>query len=370
MDAKLTRIDISGFKSFESLNDFKPKGINVLIGPNGAGKSNFISFFRLLTHMFSSDGQLQTYVSTNCGGASALLYDGPEVTPHMDGHLCLETSLGNNEYQFRLSYSAGDCFVFTKEQFRYSSFDFTRPAKWKVMDVGHKESKLLSPKISKDKTAKTIVGLLKQIVVYQFHNTSFTSRFRRKWRIDDRRWLKEDGGNLGVFLYGLKEEMPEYYRRVIMIIRAVMPFFDDFYLIPERDTLLLAWKEQGSDIVFNASQASDGMLRFISLVSLLGQPVGNLPAVLMLDEPELGLHPYALEVVSGLIKSVGQERQVFIATQSPRFVDCFEPEDIVIIDRNGRSSTMNRLDPEDLKDWLDTYSLSEAWEKNVLGGTP
>ena len=160
------------------------------------------------------------------------------------------------------------------------------------------------------------------------------------------------------------------YQRIVNTVRLILPFFSDFVLQPRHDHLLLNWRERNSDQVFSVSQASDGMLRVIALVTLLLQPERDLPDVLVLDEPELGLHPYAINIVGGLIRAVSTQVQVIVATQSTALVDCFDPEDIVVVEREGRTSTFRQIDVKSLEEWLEDYSLSELWEKNVLGGRP
>ena len=221
-----------------------------------------------------------------------------------------------------------------------------------------------------DTTARVIRSLLQRIAVYQFHNTSDTARIRSKWSMDDNRFLKEDAANIAPFLFRLRETDSRCYQRIVDTIRLILPFFSDFELEPDYGSLLLSWRERNSDQVFGVSQASDGMLRVIALVTLLLQPEQSLPDVLILDEPELGLHPYAIDIVGGLIGAVSTKTQVIVATQSMPLVDCFKPEEIVVVEREGRGSVFKRLDPAALEGWLDDYSLSELWEKNVIGGRP
>ena len=171
-------------------------------------------------------------------------------------------------------------------------------------------------------------------------------------------------------LLRLRETDGKCYRRIIDTIRLILPFFSDFDLEPRQGSLLLNWRERNTDLLFTASQASDGMLRVMALVTLLLQPADDLPDVLILDEPELGLHPYAVNVIGGLIRAASTNAQVIIATQSTSLVDCFDPESVVVVERSGRASTFTRPDSEALSEWLKRYSLSELWEKNVIGGRP
>ena len=221
-----------------------------------------------------------------------------------------------------------------------------------------------------DTTARVLRDLLRRIVVYQFHNTSDTARVRGKWRVDDNRWLKEDAGNLAPVLLRLRDEEGAYYQRVVETIRLILPFFSDFELNPDHGSLLLQWRERDSDQIFGVSQAADGMLRAMALVTLLLQPEQDLPDVLIIDEPELGLHPYAVNIVGGLIRSLATRIQVVVATQSTQLIDCFEPNDIVVVERDQRRTSFRRLDADELSDWLKEYLISELWEKNVLGGRP
>lgn len=367
MRPRLTRITLRGFKTIRELRDFEPESLTILIGPNGAGKSNFISFFRMLSWALVPPGQLQSYVAT-AGGASAILHAGATVAHEIEAILNVTTDQGKNEYGLRLSHAAGDTLVFAEESFRFRRPGQDRPAPG--LGVGHKESELITKAESGNKTAVMILGMLRRIIVHQFHDTSARSRIRNKWNADDGRRLKEDAGNLAPFLYRLQNTEPRYYRRIVDTIRLILPFFATFELQPEYGSLMLRWRELGSDHVFNASQAADGMLRIMALVALLQQPERDLPDVLVLDEPELGLHPYAIEILAGLLKSVATQVQVIVATQSVALIDRFDPENIVVANRSGSETSFRRLGSEALADWLGEYSLSELWEKNVLGGRP
>ncbi len=363
---KLKSFSIKGFKSIKAIENFEPGSLNILIGSNGAGKSNFISFFKFLSWMLNSDGKLQEHIAY-LGGANDILHDGADTTKSIDAYIQIETGSGINEYSFSLMFAKPDKLVFREEKYCFTSKNLKSTPHWSTCGVGHDEARL--PMVS-NKTANSIIFLLKKLIVYQFHNTSDTAPMRTKWSIADGRWLKQNGENLGSFLFRLQNEEKPYYFRIVKYIRLVLPFFDDFEFYDEFGQILLRWKEKGVNKIFNAGQASDGMLRTIALISLLAQNPKDLPSVLFLDEPELGLHPSAIDVVAGLIKVASSYCQVFVATQSISLVNNFELQDLVVIERKQRNSEYKRPDSDSLKEYLEEFSTGQIWEKNIIGGRP
>ena len=365
MRPSLARMTLRGFKTIRELKDFEPGRMTVLIGPNGAGKTNFLSFFRMLSCALT--GNLQTYTAMQ-GGASLLLHDGPTTTREVEAVLEIRADPDSCEYGFRLFHAAGDTLVFADEWYRFRGPGQDRSVI--QLGTGHREPKLIDDAESGNTMARFFLNMLRRTIVHQFHNTSLQSRIRNKWNADDGRRLEEDGANLAPFLYRLQIYEPKYYKRILETLRLILPFFESFELQPEYGHLLLRWHERGSGRTFSASQAGDGMLRAMALVALLQQPELDLPDVLILDEPELGLHPYAIEVLAALIQSASLHTQVIVATQSVSLIDRFEPHDIVVVDRTGRESIFRRLNDAELSDWRNQYTMSELWEKNVLGGRP
>lgn len=363
----LQRLELTGFKSIRSA-DLTFGALNILIGPNGAGKSNFISFFKFLNWMTPAPGNLQFFVG-RAGGANALLHDGAAATPQIMAKLTFETDDGVNEYVMRLFHAAPDTLIFADERYRFTRRGRAAPD-WRELGAGHREMRLLEQSEQGDVTARFILRLLKRCVVYQFHNTSETARIRQRWDANDNKLLKEDAANLAPVLLRLRDQQPRAYAHIVETIRLIAPFFADFVLDPVGSAVLLQWRERNSDVIFGAHQASDGLLRAMALITLLLQPVEDLPSVIILDEPELGLHPYAITIVTGLLKSVSLHRQIILATQSMTLIDYFEPEQIIVVERPERDSLFRRLDPGALQEWLAEYSLAELWEKNVLGGRP
>jgi predicted ATPase len=365
-DIKLKSFTIKGYKTIKAIENFEPKSINILIGPNGAGKSNFFSFFKVLSWMLNADGKLQEHVAF-LGGANDILHDGAEMTKSIDGHIVLETKTEYIEYIFSLMFAKPDKLIFKEEKYATSAKGSEEIVKWINFGVGHEEAKL--PEVE-TYHGKIILHLLRQLIVYQFHNTSDTAPMRLKCSQTESRWLKQNGENLAGFLFKLQESEKPYYLRIVKYIRLVLPFFDDFILYPEFGQILLRWKEKGTNKEFNAGQASDGMLRTMALISLLAQNPKDLPAVLFLDEPELGLHPSAIDAVAGLIKAASSYCQVFVATQSISLVNNFVLDDLVVIDRKGRNSAYHRPDVANLQVYLDEFSTGQIWEKNIIGGRP
>ncbi|OAD18892.1 hypothetical protein THIOM_005498 [Candidatus Thiomargarita nelsonii] len=169
----------------------------------------------------------------------------------------------------------------------------------------------------------------------------------------------------------LKNRYPLNYQNIIEAVRLVAPFFDDFRLQPSRlnpEKIKLEWQHVGSDRYFNAHSFSDGTLRFICLATLLLQP--ELPAIILLDEPELGLHPYAISMLASIMQSAATTTQIIGVTQSVTLVNQFQLEDIIVIEREDEQSRFKRLNSEEIIHWLDDYGLGDLWEKNVLGGRP
>jgi predicted ATPase len=366
---RVGKLVLKGFKTFHELEvDFLP--LNVLIGPNGSGKSNLISFFRMLSWMFAAPrGRLQSHVGI-MGGASKLLHDGPDVTEAIDAELTIETDRGTNGYAFRLAFAATDTLIFLDERYRFIPRNASSDVPWRNGGSGHKESALFDLADGGDLVARAIKGFLQQYKVYQFHNTSFTSRLRQKWSVHDNAALKEDAGNLAPVLQHMQTTAPRAYRRIVQTIRMIAPWFLDFHFAVHDDYLLLEWREEGTDRIFSASQASDGTLRTMALVTLLAQPADQLPDVLLLDEPELGLHPAAIDILAGMLKSASNQSQIVIATQSATLLNSLVPEDVLVIERKRRDSVVSRKKSADLKEWLDDYTLGELWLSNILGGRP
>lgn len=372
---KLEKISIKGYRSINKDGQEIDFGdVTVLLGANGAGKSNLVSFFRMLN--FMTTGALQNYIGEQ-GYADSILYFGSKNTSRMEAELAFAADQScRDTYRFTLSHASGDILIFTEESITWQKDGATQPHKV-VLGAGHKESNINQDMKDGGKTSAVVYNLLRGCQVFQFHDTSGTAKIRNQGYIGDNEFLRSNAGNLAAFLYMLKNRAgyEKYYERIVRHIRLIMPQFDDFILNPSplnQDYIKLDWKENGSEYRFGPHQLSDGTLRFMALATLLLQPPDLLPVFIVLDEPELGLHPAAISAFSGMVRGVTGYAQVLLATQSTRLVDEFEPEEIVVVERDEsrKCSVFNRMKPVRLAGWLERYSLSELWEKNVLGGRP
>lgn len=369
---KLTELEIKGFKSIDGVGQTIAFGdVTLLLGANGAGKSNLISFFRMLNYLGLRD--LQTYAGKH--GVSQLLHYGAKVTGSIVCRVSVQEGEKKADYEVHLAYGVPDRLFVKCEELHVSNLDGT-DANHEIFASG--QDNVLLPLQKSGEVKVQVTRLLTGCTCYQFNDTSDTARIKDRVYVDDANYLRSDAGNLAAFLKNLKEteRFRPYYQRIVRHVQKVMPQLGDFDLasVPGNDRYVrLNWKDRlRPDYLFGPDQISDGSLRFMALATLLMQPPELMPKVIVLDEPELGLHPAATLELAGLIKRASHHVQIVVATQSTRLVDEFSPEQVVVVERDEHSgaSQFRRLDTEKLASWLDRYSLSELWEKNVLGGKP
>ncbi len=375
-DNALEYITVKGFKSIASIEKLPLKPINVLIGANGSGKSNFIGVFAFLHAV--REGQLQDYVGKS-GGSEQVLHFGSKVSKQIEVHVYFMNEV--NQYRLLLKPSDYDSLFPSEEEVYYWNRDRDYPNPYKSSLRSRAEGfeaaiSNLSPEKGNpslknvEDWVKTRLGLWR---IYHVHDTSASSPMRKTAKINDNSYLKPDGSNLPAFLYLLKELYPDSYKLIRHNVQRVAPYFEDFILRPDElndETIRLVWKHKNSDQYFSASALSDGSLRFIVLATLLLQPQKFLPSVILVDEPELGLHPSAITLLASMVEQASLKTQVILATQSSLLLDHFKPSDVLVAERNSGATELRRLDSSDLDEWLEDYSLGQLWEKNELGGRP
>lgn len=354
---RLKSVVVEGFTSIRSAT-LTLDDVNVLVGANGAGKSNLIRALSVLGRIV--DGDLGLFVGQS-GGANALL--NADTTASRRIHLEVESAVGG--YSAELVPAAGDTLIFSEETIWRHDTGVTAE-----LGQGHRETMLTVPEPLWGPEAAELVQTLRGCRVFHFQDTSRDAPVKRQGYTADNVSLRSDAENLAAILLRLRGRDPGRYRRIVRTIKQVAPFFRDFVLEPELapDRVRLRWQQEGSDAVLPADALSDGTLRFICLATLFGQP--ELPGLIILDEPELGLHPFAIVQLAGMLRAVSKESQVLLATQSVTLMNQFELADLIVVERRDGASLFERPDSNRLSEWLAEYSLGELWEKNLLGGRP
>ena len=370
--ARLASVRIQGFRSLADVTLRPGPGVTVLIGPNGAGKSNFFRFFEMVRAMVRHR-RLGRFVSLN-GGAGDQLFRGAEHTPRMRAEFSLEMAASAYDYAFTLERRADDRFHFTDERLRSSRIDARDEAPWFRMEDGDGEAGLVfvarTPEHPEQReTARVIADHLEAVAPYQFHHTSSSSGFHIPWDSSDT-FLRPDGVNVASVLYALQRDNSRRYERICRSIGRILPNFDGFVLEEQHGKVFLRWKAVGSTKTMGAHSTSDGSLRLFALMTLLKTPRELLPRAILLDEPELGLHPAAISIIGGMIRSLAHHRQVIVATQSPTLVDEFGLDEIQVLDLEDGQTRVRTIDSAEYVEWLEEYSTGELWQKNLLGGQP
>ena len=364
-------VTIQGFKSIRNLEHFDLRPLNILIGGNGAGKSNFIDFFRMVRAMMAlpipklPHASLHAYIADG-GGSDDFLFLGSGTTDAIH----IEMSFGLHKYRFSLAPTVDESFLIHDEARFYDG----GTSGWCALGSGNKTPALLNDKeqagaLGGKNISQYIFEAIASWKIYHFHDTGKLSPMRRSESIDDIAYLRFDGANIAPYLMALSQENKACYQHIIDTIRLVTPFFDNFvFRVTPQDKVRLNWVQKGSDYPLKPQHFSDGTLRFIGLVTALLQP--QPPTTLILDEPELGLHPYAIEILAELLEAASRRMQIIVSTQSPALVDCFSPKDIVVVNRKDGASTFQHLDEDKLRLWLNDYTLGDLWRKNIAVAEP
>lgn len=378
MKGAIRKISINGYKSIRELKEFELRDLNVIIGANGSGKSNLVQVFQMLMAM--SRKGLQKFILEN-GGADNFLYNGPRNTPAILMEFEFESgsyvgfnmtvNQRSNSYRFELIPTVDDTFIVSEER-KYVTTN------WRSYGSPSLESRLEDERQETSATGKGhgvgyfVYRSIANWMVYHFHDTSSTAPMRRSEIIEDNTKLRSNGSNIAPFLLKLKTDYNAlfYYQDIINAVRLVIPFFDDFRLDVQKkgeaEKVKLSWQQKGSDFPMQPYHFSDGSIRFICLATALLNPFP--PSVIVIDEPELGLHPEAIRILGELIRDAAKRTQIIVATQSPLLLDQFSIEDIVVVNRKEGQSVFERLQRADFDEWLNNYSVGELWSRNIIAG--
>jgi predicted ATPase len=365
MDGKeIEFLTIRGFKSIQGVERFPLNDLNVLIGANGSGKSNFVSYFSMMREL--ANGRLEQWTSKQ-GSADRVVSFGVNATRFVES----EIEFGIGAYKFKLDVTADGYFSFIEERVSGKNDEIGERV---LFGEGHHRESALKESVGKRKAKPAALPVYEAIDgwrAYHFHDTSDTALIKRFGPLQDNEFLRADGSNLAAFLYRLLDEEPGAYRQIRDAVSLALPFFDDFVFKPkqlknEECQINLTWRRADSDYVLWPSQLSDGTIRFMCLAAALLQPV--LPTTIIIDEPELGLHPNAITLLAALLKSASARTQVVVSTQSVELINEFSVDDLVIVEQREGGTTFRRDSRADFEEWLKEYSVGELWEKSILGG--
>ena len=393
MPSQIDSVSIKGFRSLAEVEIAQLPQAVVMVGANGSGKSNFIRFFEMVQQTLN-EHKLGMFVSDQ-GGADDQLFGGASISKQIEATISIRNRVGISQYHFQMSHAQPDRLQFAKEAFRFVEEEYRETlfeqgqyynseAGWQDLGNGHTEAQISEVACSHSsdngdnncewkghcRAAKEVVNLFERSSIFQFHDTSDTSKMKVKWDIHDCLSLRPDGGNLASVLHKLEKDNPLEYKSIHRDISQVLPDFDGFAIQEEKGKVILRWKSSGTGKIFGAHLTSDGSLRFFALATLLNLPPEMLPNVIFLDEPELGLHPSAICLLGSMIQTLSRVTQVILATQSPLLVDEFDLDEIIVLDLKDGKTDMRQLDEKNYKHWLEEYSTGQLWQKNVIGGRP
>lgn len=370
----LDHVTVCGYKTLRELRNFHLNRINVLIGGNGSGKSNFLDFFHLVGQL--AHERLRAHVKQT-GGSDALLAGGSKATSQISAHLTFaraQHARETNEYQFSLRFANTDL-VFGHEWFKP-----TQPAvpsdmhPTKAPSLAGRGTWLRGGDFESLLPGRYRPGFMESLMSwrkYHFQDMGRLAGPRKPVPVRDDRVLKPDGSNIAAYLFRLFREDPDVLRRIVQDVRFAVPHFGDFRFpdTGREGNISLEWSPRHDpDTTMGPLELSDGTLRYICLSTLLLQPPELQPSLILIDDPELGLHPFAITLLAEMLGSIADDKQAIVATQSAQLISEFAPSDIIVTETEDGMTTFNRLDEAQLEDWLDEYSLGDLWLMNHLGG--
>jgi predicted ATPase len=352
----IEQVGVEGFRSIRSTNVTLPP-MGALIGANGAGKSNFVLALSLLSYLES--GSLRNFVLNHGASANGLFHRGSKHTPAMSIDLVVRDDEGRLGYRVTLR-AAGDMLAVADEA--VAELSDSGVGTWVTL-TSNSAGSALAQHIAGQGAAGRVRRVLQRCKHLHVHDTSRDSPLRSVAKIEDGRYLRSNGSNLAAYLYKLHEDTSDTGRaawlRVLELTQRVAPFIKELLPTPVRGDhgappasgpVRLDWIDELDD-VYSVEHLSDGTLRALAIITMLAQPADALPRLLVIDEPELGLHPLALSLVCELARSVSTRCQIILATQAPAVLEHVRPDEVLVADRVDGSTRLRRLEPETLKDW-------------------
>ncbi len=385
------RIRVQGFRRLHDI-DLPLKRLNVVIGANGCGKTSLLDVFSLLAA--SAAGALSETIS-DLSGVDAILSNLIAAKGDKARFMALELAMtvpNHNPLEYRLALaSRGIGYEITDETLTQARD--RKPQPFKHIDSHHGQVRYYDPQPGKR-------GLVKPTWDYNDKETALSQvpkmfrepeEFRKRLassthyhvldvgrrapvrlpqQMKDAKLPGHDGEDLISCLYTLRETDPDRFNAIEAALQAGFPSFERLNFPPVATGVLsMTWKDKSSNTTFAMHQLSEGSLRFLWLATLLQSP--ELPAVTMIDEPEVSLHPELLSLLADLLREASDRTQILVATHADRLVRFLEPGEVLTVNVSEQGAAgFQWADQLDLASWLDEYTLDEVWRMGRMGARP
>ncbi len=381
----LKSITMEGFLSFGPDAVTIPlTPLNVLIGPNGSGKSNLVEALSVLRAL---PKDLSLPIRQGGGVKDWLWRDGDAraVVARLEVLFVKGRVASRKPVRYSLDFgTAGDSFMVFDERAENESpephFYFgyekgrlilnARPERREIQstDIDPTQSilsQLRDPKAYPELTR--LADLLRRILIYRNWQFGPDSSVRRSCRADVRTdTLSESFDNLPARLAVLMGT-PAVKRRLIELLHELAPGFDDLVVVPEGGALQLYLTEGSRSVP--AHRLSDGTLRYLCLLAILLDP--DPAPLVVIEEPELGLHPDVLPTLCDLMVAASEKTQLIVTTHSTQMVDAMtdHADSVLVCEKREGPTVVSRLTQEEVDRWREHGSLGSLWMSGHLGGT-
>lgn len=375
---RFREISIKGFRRLANVQlELRP--LSVLIGANGIGKTSVLDVFSLLAS--SAQGSLNVALG-ELGGLSALItYDSAD-------ELALGISMEIEKDAQTQSYSLaiqprGHSYIIAEEVLHqvHGPFEYNSVESHGGDVRYHEKGEVIRPTWDHNPLETSLAQVPKVFLWPEdFRRRLASSTFYHALDVEPRSPVRlpqpmrpaglpgKNGEDLIPCLYYLREANRDRFEAIEDSLHAVFPDFERLDFPPvAAGTLALVWRDRRFSKPLYADQLSEGMLRFLWLVTLLQSP--DLPTVTLIDEPEVSLHPELLNLLADLFREASQHTQLVVATHSDRLVRFLKPSEVVAFDSaNDGMAKLTWADKLDLEEWLAEYSLDEVWSRGLMGG--
>lgn len=379
---RINRLKINGYKRLHNIDiDMEKHPLMVMVGANGIGKTSFLEVFDLISA--SAEGKLNKKISEFGGLTDILTKDkAEELSIGIDMNvpnynpLKYEFIIGKKAHSYSISSE-------TLSQDRGYRHPFMHIDSYyddiKYYEI--EEGKLLRPTWSHNPFETSLSQVpkmfdqpeelrqtLSQTSFYHTLNVKPNAPVKLPQQMKPVWFPGKNGEDLYPFLYYLKESDKNRYDTIIDTLKAAFPGFEGLSFPPVAAGMLaMTWKESYFSSPLYMNQLSEGILRFLWLISLLQCPV--LPSITMIDEPEVSLHPELLSILADLMREASQRTQLIVATHSDRLIRFLKPEEVAVMDLTDEGlAQLTWADTLELDEWLSEYTLDELWGMGRMGG--